>query len=75
LTTAGPLVGTSGNIPVTASTVVNEGFSFLDTSAVATNSVTPLQYIVTVTQNAATGNGSVAAGVGFLNVTPVTSAS
>lgn len=72
---AGAIVGTTGIVPTGASVVADLGYSFLDASALATNSGTPLQYTVTVQQNAATGNASIAAGAGFIDVNPVTGAS
>jgi hypothetical protein len=74
-TIGGTLVATSGNINVTASTTADLGFSFEDTSAAAKGSGTPLQYTISLTVIGATGNTTIAAGLAFVNVTPVTAAS
>jgi hypothetical protein len=50
-----------GNPITVASGVGAFGFSFLDNSALALNDPNGLQYVATVTQTGATGNGSVTA--------------
>lgn len=72
---AGTVIKASGNINATASTTVDIGFECLDASAAAITGNVPISYSVTLQQNAATGNGSVAAGLGVISVTPSTSAS
>lgn len=59
-TTAGAVVGTALTVPATASAAQQPcGFSMLDTSALALKDLAGLQYVVTVSQTGATGNGSV----------------
>jgi hypothetical protein len=68
------LVQASGNITCTASTTVDIGFACLDTSAAA-RSAQNIFYGVTLTANAATGNSTVATGLGVISITPVSAAS
>lgn len=58
-TTSGTLVGAAITVPATASVAQSPtGFAILDTSALALNDPNSLQYVVTVSQTGATGNGS-----------------